>query len=146
MARLLYVEDYRDIRRMTTMAFEAAGHEVTACADYKQAQQALKRSRDEKKPFDLIVTDGQYPGDGVRFKTGSHQDYEGSACLLHDHKLLGLKTPVIVMSGMADYLVQNPYPAQCSRPNHILHKTDYGPTRLMSALPGFIAEGITPSG
>lgn len=146
MARLLYVEDYRDIRTLATMAFQAAGHEVTACADYKQAQQAIKLAQDTNKPFDLIVSDGQYPGDGVRFKAGPHANFEGSACLLHDHKLLDLKTPVIVLSGNADYLVNHPYPAQCTRPLHILHKADHLPREIAARIPAYIAEGMAPHG
>lgn len=144
MARVLYVEDYKDIRTFHVMAFEAAGHEVTACADYREAQQALKRSLDEQKPFDLIVTDGQYPGDGKRFTSGTHHKYDGSACLLNDHKLLGLKAPVVVLSGAAQFLEENPYPAQCTRPLHIFHKADVMPREIAANIPAFIAAGTQP--
>lgn len=145
MARVLYVEDYRDIRKFHVMAFEAAGHEVTACADYREAQQALKLSLDEKKPFDLVITDGQYPGDGKRFTTGIHNKYQGSACLLNDHKLLGLKVPVVVLSGAPEFLQQNPYPAQCTRPLHILHKADHMPREIAANIPAYIAAGAQPA-
>ncbi len=146
MARILYVEDDATHRKFHVEAFMAAGHEVTACANYFEAQQALKGDLAKPKPFDIIVSDGQYPGDGKRFTTGTHHKYEGSACLLHDHKLLGLKAPVVVLSGAPEFLESNPYPSQCTRPLHILHKLDYRPRQVAANIPVYISEGMSPRG
>ncbi len=146
MARILYVEDDPDHRFFHVTAFQAAGHEVTECVDYLSARAALKESPDKKKPFDLIVSDGQYPADGKRFKEGTHHKYAGSACLLHDHKLLGLTMPVVVLSGAPEFLHANPYPPQCSRPLHILHKLDHRPREVAASIPQYIAEGLVPHG
>lgn len=146
MANILYVEDDTRVQKFFTSAFKDAGHEVTACDDYLSARAQLKTALDKKKPFDIIVSDGQYPGDEKRFTSGTHKHYAGSACLLNDHKLLGLTMPVVVISGNADFLQRNPYPAECSKPLHLLEKKDFMPHRLASEIPQFIAQAAGPRG
>lgn len=146
MARVLYVEDDATHRKFHVDAFKAAGHEVTACIDYPSAQVALKAALESNKPYDIIVSDGQYPGDGKRFTAGTHHKYQGSACLLHDHKILRLTAPVVVLSGAPEFLEQNPYPAHCTRPLHILHKLDIRPREVAANIPAYIAEGMAPRG
>jgi CheY-like chemotaxis protein len=145
-AKILYIEDDMRMQKHFVSAFKNAGHEVTACDDYLSARAQLKTSLADKKSFDIIVSDGQYPGDEKRFTAGKHQHYAGSACLLNDHKLLNLPMPVVVISGNAEFLARNPYPAECSQPLHLLEKQDFMPQRLAAEIPKFIAQAAGPRG
>lgn len=145
MAKILYVEDDGGLRKFYTMAFAAAGHDVTACHDYKSAQQALSGALQRQQSFDLIVSDGQYPGD-TRFKKGVYADSDrnGSACLLHDVKLLQLPIPVAVVTLQPDFYRKNPYPAVCRAPDHIFNKMEFTAKRLAAAVPALLA-GVQPN-
>jgi CheY-like chemotaxis protein len=139
MAKILYVEDGKTEQIVFTAAFKAAGHEVTACHDFPSAQLALKAAQESKKPFDLTISDGQYTGDNVRFTAGVHRSFAGSACLLQEHKQLGVTTPVVILTGDAAFLQKNPYPAECQQPLHILDKLAIKPKRFAEDIPQFIA-------
>lgn len=145
MAKILYVEDDGSLRKFYTMAFAAAGHDVTACHDYKSAQQALSGTLQRQEKFDLIVSDGQYPGD-ARFRTGKYADTgrNGSACILHDLQLLQLPTPVVVVTMQPEFYQKHPYPAVCRTPDHILDKMEFTAKRLAAAVPTLLA-GARPN-
>ncbi len=145
MAKILYVEDDGGLRKFYTMAFAAAGHDVTACHDYKSAQQALSGALQRQEKFDLIVSDGQYPGD-ARFRQGVYTDTgrNGSACLLHDVNMLQLTTPVVVVTMQPDFYSKHPYPDVCRTPDHIFDKTEFTAKRLAAAVPALLA-GAQPN-
>lgn len=140
MANILYVEDSKTERMVFTAAFKAAGHEVTACHDFPSAQLALKAAQESKKSFDLMISDGQYTGDNVRFTAGVHRNFAGSACLLQEHKQLGLTTPVVILTGGADFLTKNPYPAECQQPQRVFEKSEIMPKRFAAEIPQIIAQ------
>lgn len=117
MARILYVEDKSPARLAYSVAFEMAGHEVTACANYFAAKRALANSA----PFDLVVTDGRYEGDG-RF--GKRSLREGSLCLLADLQVTGLKLPVAILSMEPKDFLPGNLPPECLRPVAFYSKTE----------------------
>jgi len=111
MARILYVEDSIDYRMGYASAFEAAGHEVTACANYFVARQILET--ESHKNFDLIVTDGRYPGDR-RF--GGRSEREGSLSLLSDLQRMGATLPVAILSTNPRPFKPGKLPEGCATP------------------------------
>jgi two-component system, OmpR family, response regulator MtrA len=60
-ANVLFVEDDRSIREVTTLALEQAGFRVTACGDGRAGLELFARER-----FDLVLLDVMLPGvDGL---------------------------------------------------------------------------------
>lgn len=60
-ADVLFVEDDRSIREVTTLALEQAGFRVTACGDGREGLELFARGR-----FDLVLLDVMLPGvDGL---------------------------------------------------------------------------------
>lgn len=60
-ANVLFVEDDRSIREVTTLALEQAGFRVTACGDGREGLEIFARER-----FDLVLLDVMLPGvDGL---------------------------------------------------------------------------------
>ena len=60
-ANVLFVEDDRSIREVTTLALEQAGFRVTACGDGREGLALFARER-----FDLVLLDVMLPGvDGL---------------------------------------------------------------------------------
>ena len=60
-ADLLFVEDDRSIRDVTTLALEQAGFRVTGCGDGRESLELFERGR-----YDLVVLDVMLPGlDGL---------------------------------------------------------------------------------
>jgi two-component system response regulator MtrA len=60
-ANVLFVEDDRSIREVTTLALEQAGFRVTACGDGREGLELFARGR-----FDLVLLDVMLPGvDGL---------------------------------------------------------------------------------
>jgi len=58
MARLLIVDDERDIRHLYATELEEEGYQVETAASTQEAQEALQRTS-----FDLLVLDIQMPGE-----------------------------------------------------------------------------------
>ena len=56
-ANVLFVEDDRSIREVTTLALEQAGFRVTACGDGREGLALFARER-----FDLVLLDVMLPG------------------------------------------------------------------------------------
>jgi two-component system, NtrC family, nitrogen regulation response regulator NtrX len=83
-AHLLLVDDDPNTLASLSRAFRMAGHEVTVCDN---AARALETLRSES--FDLVFSDVVMPG-----KTGLD--------LLEEMKSLGMKTPIIMISGQAN--------------------------------------------
>jgi DNA-binding NtrC family response regulator len=83
-AHLLLVDDDPNTLASLSRAFRMAGHEVTVCDN---AARALETLRSES--FDLVFSDVVMPG-----KTGLD--------LLEEMKSLGIKTPIIMISGQAN--------------------------------------------
>lgn len=117
MARILYVEDKSPTRMAYSVAFELAGHEVTACGNYFAAKRALANAA----AFDLVVTDGRYEGDN-RF--GKRSLREGSLCLLADLKTAGANVPVAILSMEPKDFLPGNLPAECLRPVAFYSKTE----------------------
>lgn len=83
MPHLLIVDDDSSTLASLARAFRLAGHEATVCDSAGRAVELIKTQR-----FDLIFSDVVMPGkDGL--------------VLLEDLRLLGLLTPVVMMSGQA---------------------------------------------
>ncbi len=120
MARILYVEDKSITRLAYSTAFEMAGHEVTACANYFAAKRVLAK---QQTPFDLVVTDGRYEGDN-RF--GARSEREGSLCLLADLKTAGATMPVAILSMEPKDFLPAKLPPECLRPVAFYGKTEIG--------------------
>ena len=60
-ANVLFVEDDRSIREVTTLALEQAGFRVTGCGDGREGLEVFARER-----FDLVLLDVMLPGvDGL---------------------------------------------------------------------------------
>jgi len=117
MARILYVEDKPISRQAYSVAFEMAGHEVTACDNYFSAKRVLEQ---QGAAFDLVVTDGRYDGDS-RF--GNRSRREGSLCLLADLKAADIKLPVAILSMEPKDFLPGNLPAECLRPVAFYSKT-----------------------
>jgi two-component system, NtrC family, nitrogen regulation response regulator NtrX len=83
-AHLLLVDDDPNTLASLSRAFRMAGHEVTVCDNATRAVEALR-----SEAFDLVFSDVVMPG-----KTGLD--------LLEEIKSLGIKTPVIMISGQAN--------------------------------------------
>jgi len=83
-AHLLLVDDEPNTLASLSRAFRMAGHEVTVCDNATRAVDALR-----SEAFDLVFSDVLMPG-----KTGLD--------LLEEMKSLGIKTPVIMISGQAN--------------------------------------------
>lgn len=124
MAHVLVVDDDDMVRNVQTLLLQAAKHEVTACEDYDSARDVLRASvQPGGKKIDLIVTDGQYPGD-TRFKGTPHggDSTNGSACLMQDVAALQIKAPVIMVTGEKGFFDDNPFPPGCRQPDRIFQK------------------------
>jgi two-component system nitrogen regulation response regulator NtrX len=83
-AHLLLVDDDPNTLASLSRAFRMAGHEVTVCDNATRAVELLR-----SEPFDLIFSDVVMPS-----KTGLD--------LLEEMKTVGLKTPIIMISGQAN--------------------------------------------
>jgi two-component system, NtrC family, nitrogen regulation response regulator NtrX len=83
-AHLLLVDDDPNTLASLSRAFRMAGHEVTVCDNAARAVGALR-----SEAFDLVFSDVVMPG-----KTGLD--------LLEEMKSLGIKTPIIMISGQAN--------------------------------------------
>ena len=83
-AHLLLVDDDPNTLASLSRAFRMAGHEVTVCDNATRAVETLR-----SEAFDLVFSDVVMPG-----KTGLD--------LLEEMKSLGIKTPVIMISGQAN--------------------------------------------
>jgi len=83
-AHLLLVDDEPNTLASLSRAFRMAGHEVTVCDNATRAVETLRN-----EVFDLVFSDVVMPG-----KTGLD--------LLEELKILGIKTPVIMISGQAN--------------------------------------------
>jgi two-component system, NtrC family, nitrogen regulation response regulator NtrX len=83
-AHLLLVDDDPNTLASLSRAFRMAGHEVTVCDNATRAVEALR-----SEAFDLVFSDVVMPG-----KTGLD--------LLEEMKSLGIKTPIIMISGQAN--------------------------------------------
>ena len=81
---LLLVDDDLNTLASLSRAFRMAGHEVTVCDNAIRALESLR-----SEAFDLVFSDVVMPG-----KTGLD--------LLEEMKSLGLKTPIIMISGQAN--------------------------------------------
>jgi len=80
-ARILIIDDDANTLASLARAFRLAGHEATVCENADKALELVKTQE-----FDLIFSDVVMPGkDGLQF--------------LESYKALGLKTPVVMMSG-----------------------------------------------
>lgn len=124
MAHVLVVDDDDLVRNVQVLVLQAAKHEVTACEDYETARDVLRASlQPGGKKIDLIVTDGEYPGD-TRFKGTAHagDSTNGSACLMQDVAALQIKAPVIMVTGNKGFFDDNPFPPDCRRPDRIFQK------------------------
>lgn len=124
MAHVLVVDDDDMVRDVQTLLLRAAKHEVTACEDFETARDALHASlKPGGKKIDLIVTDGQYPGD-TRFKGTVHSgdSTNGSACLMQEVAALQIKAPVIMVTGEKQFFEYNPFPPECRQPDRIFQK------------------------
>jgi len=85
MARLLVVDDERDIRHLYAAELGDLGHEVETAASAAEAAEALERS-----PFDLLILDIQMKG-------------ESGLQLLQRLVRDKLKTPVILCTAFGCY-------------------------------------------
>ncbi|MEQ1473384.1 MAG: sigma-54 dependent transcriptional regulator [Candidatus Acidiferrum sp.] len=83
-AHLLLVDDDPNTLASLSRAFRMAGHEVTVCDNAARAVELLR-----SEPFDLVFSDVVMPG-----KTGIE--------LLEEMKSLGIKIPIIMISGQAN--------------------------------------------
>ena len=83
-AHLLLVDDDPNTLASLSRAFRMAGHEVTVCDNAVRAVELLR-----SELFDLVFSDVVMPG-----KTGLD--------LLEEMKSLGIKTPIIMISGQAN--------------------------------------------
>jgi two-component system, NtrC family, nitrogen regulation response regulator NtrX len=83
-AHLLLVDDDPNTLASLSRAFRMAGHEVTVCDNATRAVETLR-----SEAFDLVFSDVIMPG-----KTGLD--------LLEEMKSLGIKTPIIMISGQAN--------------------------------------------
>jgi DNA-binding NtrC family response regulator len=83
-AHLLLVDDDPNTLASLSRAFRMAGHEVTVCDNATRAVDALR-----SEAFDLVFSDVIMPG-----KTGLD--------LLEEMQSLGIKTPIIMISGQAN--------------------------------------------
>ena len=83
-AHLLLVDDDPNTLASLSRAFRMAGHEVTVCDNVARALETLR-----SESFDLVFSDVVMPG-----KTGLD--------LLEEMKSLGVKTPIIMISGQAN--------------------------------------------
>ena len=83
-AHLLLVDDDPNTLASLSRAFRMAGHEVTVCDNATRAVETLR-----SEAFDLVFSDVIMPG-----KTGLD--------LLEELKSLGIKTPIIMISGQAN--------------------------------------------
>jgi two-component system, NtrC family, nitrogen regulation response regulator NtrX len=83
-AHLLLVDDDPNTLASLSRAFRMAGHEVTVCDNVARALETLR-----SEAFDLVFSDVVMPG-----KTGLD--------LLEEMKSLGIKTPIIMISGQAN--------------------------------------------
>jgi DNA-binding NtrC family response regulator len=81
---LLLVDDDPNTLASLSRAFRMAGHEVTVCDNARRAVETLR-----SEAFDLVFSDVIMPG-----KTGLD--------LLEEMKSLGIKTPIIMISGQAN--------------------------------------------
>ena len=81
---LLLVDDDPNTLASLSRAFRMAGHEVTVCDNATRALETLR-----SETFDLVFSDVMMPG-----KTGLD--------LLEEMKSLGIKTPIIMISGQAN--------------------------------------------
>ncbi len=82
-AHILIVDDDANTLASLSRAFRLAGHEATVCDSASRAIEAAKSQR-----FDLILSDVVMPGkDGI--------------ALLEELKGMGVKAPVVMMSGQA---------------------------------------------
>jgi len=83
MAHLLIVDDDANTLASLARAFRLAGHDATVCDNAARAVELVK-----SQPFDLIFSDVVMPGkDGL--------------ALLEDFRILGITTPVVMISGQA---------------------------------------------
>ena len=83
-AHLLLVDDDPNTLASLSRAFRMAGHEVTVCDNVTRALETLR-----SETFDLVFSDVVMPG-----KTGLD--------LIEEMKSLGIKTPIIMISGQAN--------------------------------------------
>ncbi len=124
MAHVLVVDDDDMVRNMQVLLLQVAKHEVTACEDYDTARDVLRASvQPGGKKIDLIVTDGEYPGD-TRFRGTPHggDSTNGSACLMQEVSALQIKAPVIMVTGNKGFFDDNPFPPECRQPDRIFQK------------------------
>jgi two-component system, NtrC family, nitrogen regulation response regulator NtrX len=82
-AHILIIDDDANTLASLARAFRLAGHDATVCDNAARALELAKAER-----FDLILSDVVMPGrDGI--------------ALLEDFKVIGLASPVVMMSGQA---------------------------------------------
>jgi len=97
-AHLLIVDDEANTLASLSRAFRLAGHEATVCDNATRGLELAK-----SQTFDLILSDVVMPGkDGLS--------------LLEDLKQQGVTTPIVMMSGQAQWklhltLAHSPSPA-----------------------------------
>ena len=86
---ILLVEDEKNTRSTVTIILKSAGYDVLSAENYDDAIKQIKEAKKSKQQICLIITDLQLPG-----KSGKD--------LITEMKRMGIKAPVIVISGFID--------------------------------------------
>jgi CheY-like chemotaxis protein len=118
MARILHVEDdLLDWQEIIKEDFVEAGHEVTSAASYDAAVQILESS----PPFNLIISDGDYP-DG------------GAPALLEYLHAKEITTPIIILTGGQQEMERKTSNSSL-KPVKIFGKGSYDPAAILPYIP-----------
>jgi DNA-binding NtrC family response regulator len=86
---ILLVEDEKNTRSTVSIILKSAGYDVMTAENYDEAVRKIQEAKKSNKEICLIITDLQLPG-----KSGKD--------LVSEIKQMGIKAPVIVISGFID--------------------------------------------
>lgn len=110
--RLLWIEDKLEHIRRFVGALENRGHDVVVNASGEEALETLYQAHVQHRPFDVILLDIMLPkGDGSRIAEATRPELMGIEILRH-LETEGCRTPVVIITAIADAGVMDSIPAK----------------------------------